>query len=307
MKCFIPLLLTLFSCSKGIVEDKVKSSIESNYPTAEFDACNQKWLGAGACFVAKEEAGTHVDVQGYGKGTITIKSDSLCPYRLYESRRYEDNEVLRFEFPWSVSEPCKLGILTQPEYKDEQNKPIPIAGFEGFLWLFPKREGSDEKLFISKVREDGDESVLLPALASARVVARGDCGVKFDKILNPVNGKIQLKVSDFIGKPDRRFCTPQGGWKIGNDVTFFSWMIFGYHKDYVPLSIPAVKFEDNKIKVTADNQVSLIVLNQEYKFAQETDFDFDASKENVLRILTVKGRAVIGVWNVKTKAFEWLK
>jgi len=78
-------------------------------------------------------------------------------------------------------------------------------------------------------------------------------------------------------------------------------------KMFNQLSTPSVHVGKKKITVTASESVSIISLDNEYKIKQKAKFKFKHDQSHILRLLTVKGRSVLGLWDINNQRFRWIQ
>jgi len=87
----------------------------------------------------------------------------------------------------------------------------------------------------------------------------------------------------------------------------FNVLVAKYNAEFTQLPIPVVKINGDKIEIIADDAVSIVSLDNEYEIDYEAKFDFDRTKPHVIRLLTVKGRSVIGLIEAGGQQWEWLQ
>lgn len=297
-------LLAVFFASCGGPTLRPDPILPANYPTAEFTAGGRRWHGLGVVLIPRGKPLDTVgfSVQGYVDGTIRLVSEKCAIDELF---RYAGSVDTPYSLPGRADQSCLLSIVTLPEYPGEKDAGVPIRSFKGALWIRVVDDGEEVRAFQSKVSELTDASIdlALPGAARVHAIFRG-CGTKFESDL-PVSGdQLTLKLSQLFPdlKPTSNQCVLSGRVDIDHDHSFYvTWMVWTYGKDYVPLSVPSVAYKDGKLKVSADQNATVIWLDNDLRYNISETFKFDPSKPHLLRVLTTGGRSVIGSWNGK----EW--
>lgn len=85
----------------------------------------------------------------------------------------------------------------------------------------------------------------------------------------------------------------------------FSVVIAQYSTLFAPLPFPTVKVVGKELQVIGDASTGVIALNESYAMGREAKFSFDATKPHVLRLLTAKGRSVLGEYSPSNKSWRW--
>jgi hypothetical protein len=73
----------------------------------------------------------------------------------------------------------------------------------------------------------------------------------------------------------------------------------------VQLPEPVIDFKGNKIKITADGQVSVLSVDSQFKINNVGTFDWDISQDHVIRLITVRGRTLFGVYDSIERDIKW--
>ena len=309
-------LFTVMGCGSGKIRPDVcdgtsqtgcPAASQANYPTAEFYACGKAFHGLGVCFVERGELldTVAISIQGYNSGTIRIVSQDCF---LDDDLRYEGNQRVRIGLPGVARESCLLSFVISPEHDSEETSGIVIRSFKGHLWISVKDKDDQTFGFTSKVAEDGDAEVAIPVASPGahRIAFRG-CGVSFDQSVDADGGFVRVTLKQLLPHLLIQRCVLQGGVEDASGPVFVSWMVWGYDKRFIPLPRPAISFDGDKLKVSADRNVSVISLDSGYKLDTSAEFKFDKTKFHTLRLLTVGGRSVLGFWSVQQGAFTWMQ
>lgn len=308
----VVILLSVSGCGKMLRPDSVIPASQANYPTAEFNACGKKWQGLGFCSLdeGKSYSDINFQIQGYHSGTIRVTSVDCSIDD--DFIRYDGSQSIPFSIPGIAKKSCLISFVVSPEYPKEYNSGLVVNSLKGHLWI---SVGSPTKIregFTSKVQEDADE--ILPLQVDApgeyRVAFRG-CETKYDKVHEVGEDKlIQIHLKDLLVKESFGVssCIYAGGIEDSSkSVRYITWMVFGYDKKFVPLPHPVIVFEKENILIKADVNVSVISLDDDYQIDNEATFKkFDRTIEHTLRMITVGGRLLIGIWDAKKGEFKWI-
>lgn len=299
---FILLFLFLLSCSGGSIKpDPTMGSMDANYPTVEFLACGNIWHGLGVCPIKKGQtmSDINLEIQGYYNGTIKVVSD--CGFN--ENKRYKDSEKISLR----SSEPaksCIISFVVSPEYPKEEKTPVVVRSLSGYLAVSAIEDGDDFSGYVSKIKQGTDSSIFIDADQGDRRVVFKGCGKSYDRTITSVGGLIEIQASDVMGPIGITQCPLSGG--ISNDTTkYITWMIWGYHGDFQPLSDPVVKVSKNKLTLIADPTVSVVSVGNLFKIGSSATFKIDKDKTYILRAVTVSGRTAIGLY--KNGVVKWVK
>lgn len=317
MRTLLIVLMLLFvsGCRSGRIRPDVCDgtnpngcpyAAQANYQTVEFSACGYSWNGLGTCFVEKGKSldSIELSIQGYHKGAIRVTSKT-CEV-IDEDVRYENSQRVRIGLYGEAKESCVIGFALMPEYDDEETSAVVIRSLKGFLWVSVTEQGDETFGAVSKVAEGGDAVLRVPVAADGdyRVAFRG-CGTAFDKTITASGGLVEVRVRDLIPTLGIQRCYFAGGVERGGAVKYVSWLVSGYDKRFIPLPIPVVKFDGEKINVSADKNVSVIALDGSFKLDTSAEFKFKRQEAHVLRALTVAGRVAVGYWLPKEQRFVW--
>lgn len=301
-------LVVLFTGCSGLRPDSVKiSAYDAEYPTAELrlngapvNGISHLVLHPGDLLEEKVD----LSYQGYYKGQVKIDS-KRCG--IDEKFRYDGTGLYKFPLTGKATTSCYIDFVVNHEWKHEERSGLEISPFKGRVWLIVvKNDGKKIYVQRNKVGKYADRFFLIHAPGEGpevRVVFAG-CGVDYDKRL-PVKAEyVQVFLSDL--KPTGTRCGISGKM-IGNEVVRLKWMVFRYHPDFTPLAIPEIKIKKDKIKIRASKSVSIIALDEQWDIDYKTSFDFDPTKPHILRLLTVKARFLIGIWDPGRQLWTWVQ
>lgn len=298
------LVLVLVGCVKSIRPDPVTASLVANYPSAEFYACGQRFVGIGFCEIP---AGTDVSsvafaIQGYYRGRVRVVSEAL-PADVILS--YNGSDPVKPGLTGIPLEDIVLQFIINPEYPGERGSGIPVFGAVGFLQIKVRYPG--ESWFSHITRTPLDTSPVLnvdTAGAENLFVISEACQV--EEVID-VRGLdvYDLDLSGLVDVAVKGRCIFTIGVEGPGIQRFGSWLSWRYAKDYRPLAVPAVAVTDGKLSVVGEPGVSFISLDDKWIVDRVASFDFDEEKEHVLRLLTVKGRVIIGAWTPAERSWTW--
>ena len=292
----------LVSCSQ-LVDDPAPAASESNYPTVEIHAGGMVFHGLGVVPIqyGNDYSTLNISVQGYYEGTIKVDSKD-CD--VHETRSYVDNELVRVPVFGPATRNCLFNFVLSPRYPKDESSGIKIHNFIGSLavkvldeddkWSFRVLKATGNFKAVHSVEVNSDDEVEL---------IMDKCGGPFHGFLNPSNKIVEIDLSVAIDK-DTKNCVLEGLLVQENDFWKFTVPVSIYDKSFVPLAKPKLELETKDLKITADDVVSIISLDDKYKVKNEGSFKFDPNTNHIIRILTVKGRSVIGFYNSVIK--KWI-
>lgn len=302
-------------CGSNLRPDPALSADKAKYPTGEILVGGQLWNGLAMVVIDQgqpyDSVGLHI--QTYYNGTVSVLSKNC---ELDHSFRYEGSQLIRYQIPGVALRNCLLTIVKSPEYPNESNQSLVISPMRSHVAIRVKNGerwvGTTAKLYDGE-RKIWYARVMAPSSYihgnSTRVVLDG-CGKQYDKILPVnINGYVEIELSEAVDTSKVTVCVMEG-------VAFFSKprpspieaktllnALISVHitevqgKKFTPLPDPYTSIERGKIKVTADEAVSITSLDKKYEIDREGEFDFDQNKKHVLRLITVGGRLWLGVYD----------
>lgn len=318
---FILALLTLaIGCGgKKLKNDPVIPAVIANYPTVEFRACGKIYHGLGICYLEEGQEFKSIDfrVQGYYQGTGRFYSRD-CGLDL--TFTYKNSELVTVKIPSSTPvKSCAFNVTLSPEFPKEFKSDLAVYSIKGVLLV--RLQNGNEKWVGETRRVTGSWKSFLNLdtyieSGNAEVHIRG-CDIKYDKVLPFNSGKLKIELSEAVKKASRADCVLEGVAFIKGleDLTFTvlvvqyatqlpddpKWKDFGFG----PLAIPVVEFSKDKINITAGDNVTVISVDGEYALKQSESFAFDKNKPHLIRLITIKGRTVLGYWDVISQEIKW--
>jgi hypothetical protein len=306
-------VLALSGCGKNLRPDEIVPSTRAKYLSAEFSACGRMWNGVGSCSVVEGRDLNSVDlkIQGYYRGTVKFSTTCEFDSDLPLSVRYSGSQIIGLFIPGPASHICGVSFVVSPEYPNEQKQRLTINSFKGHLLIEVNKEGVSWIGHYTKVKAGaGPTDVFKIPLDTAdpkvEVSFRSErCGVSKDLELDVNESSVTVPLRELIPTVQIRTCVIEGVVFTTKDDIRLSWIVVGYDPKFIPLPVPEIKFEKEKIKIVADDNVSVISVDNLYDIDRESEFDFDQSKPHVVRTLTVGGRLALGIW-VPGKGFTWI-
>jgi len=285
----------LSGCGASLRPDRGEIAINRGYSTAEIIACGQHWLGTGMCSVPSGSL-FELAVQGYYSGKLRLVSRDC---EIDQTLRYEGNATTLFRVDMGARRHCLFSTTVTPEYTRDMRDGIVVHSFRGHLAV--RAVGQEEQWFgaTRKVAGDFKSDLILPVPVgnAARVVLDG-CGVQYDQTLTVEEGRIKIPLHEAVSNLGQGECVLDG-FAINEqmDVTL-NVLIDGYDPAFAPLPLPHVVLDGDKLKVTGDPAVSIVALDDGYVVDRSATFKkFEAGKPHILRLLTVNGRAVLGLYS----------
>lgn len=295
------IVLFLVSCKSALKKDLIPSAIDSGYPTVEINACDTTFVGIGVCKVEHESdlSDLVISVQGYYKGTLQVDSDAA---KLHATLKYENHQKIPIFLSGTADKSFMIDFVLSPEYPDETKSGIIVQALKGRLRVEVIHPGIPYVSDSVKIKQN-TEYVFPLALYEGETVKTIISGCEADFSQFGI-GPILVPLSSLRRIPFVQDCVFEGvilGFKY---PTRFTWQVWSYSEDFVPLPIPKVYFSNDTLVIEADKSVSIISVDNEYKITNKGKFNCQESKSHTLRIITVNGRVLIGKWD---KKWTWLE
>jgi hypothetical protein len=305
----IAAICLLSSCAAVLKPDPVLvSAVDANYPTAEFQACGRIWHGLGTCAVEEgaPSSAVNMQLQGYFEGGIVVDSVGCG---ISQKQTYRDNELVRVEFPKPISDDCILTFRISPELPSQDKNSQVVYPLKGHLLVKVLRKGDEVKLGTLKVtgRWQRTEKLWIGGTNEMVDVYLNGCGKNLRLKQELVNGYALVKLHDAVD------------YKIGTCVIDgvivhpkyqdlrIDVLVAQYDERFTPLAIPTVSYDKDRIIVQADPAVSVITLDRQAINNSDASFKFDRSQAHILRLITVKGRSVIGEFDPEKGQWKWMQ
>lgn len=307
------LLALVAGCAGKIRPDPVAvSAMDAGYPSAEVRACGKEpdELGLVPCSIKEGQLldSLKIQVVGYYKGTIKFSSDECG---VNQEVSYEGTALVPLSIPGEASRNCLVTVTVSPNFPRESSSGIKVHSLRGHVYIHVLK--ANENFWNGHARKvtgnfSSHLSLWVGNQTEVRVVLAG-CGMAqpWDKRLPVVDGSVDVELSEIIPQePAVKTCILEGVIisQVYKDV-LMSVMVSKFDDRFTPLPIPVVKVDGDKLIVEADAGVSAIALNQEYKLNRKAKFKFDPKAVNYLRMVTVAGRAVLGIWNPQSQDWSW--
>lgn len=271
-------LFFISSCGKMSI-DKSAHAHKVGYPTIEIVCDNEISNGLAICLNPSK-----IQVQTYYQGELTIDSERCGIHNRIE---FADSQVVDI-IPQYTDTSCNID-LTMTVIYDEKTRIIS----KGFIYL--KKSIHEVITKSAKIPEGGREFIEFKADKKSRVVIDG-CGVRIDQEFEPQNGSIKIW-SDLLGHS-----LPQCVYEAvidpkENPLRYSTFFVYYKTKDeqgnsFIPLSIPSISFEKDKIKIVAEESVGIISFNGKTVVKNTATFD---RSNGIIRLITTSGRTAIGI------------
>jgi len=297
------LIFVLVGCAGKVRPDPALPAIQSIYPSAEIIACGKRWNGLGVCSLekGKKYQNLGIKIASYYKGSIKVYSGRCS---IDYSFRYDGSEEIPIIIPGKIDRDCLISMTVSPELPNEENSGIQIHSFRGYLAI----RMTDGETWLGDTRKltgslDSYLRVDVGGVGQVSVELNG-CGIAYRKNLTLTGGIAEIKLNEALAKTGPRICVLDGYISQGQfpDV-YLNVLVAVYDSGFAPLPIPIVRHKNGKIEVEGDPSTSVIVLDDKHKFKTKAKFKFKKKDPHVLRLLTVKGRSVIGEW--KKGSWSW--
>jgi len=306
----LSIILFIVSCGNVLVKDSSMSSFDANFTTAEFSVCGEVHHGLAICSIEEGElySNLNLNIQGYYNGQIKISSPD-CLLSSPEVLRYTSNQTIPVVIAGRVIKSCVIEFVVMPEYPNADKTPIEIHNFKGLVYIkkIPKGSYIIAKSFKVKQLSNIDISINVKEYnGEARLVFFG-CESSFDSTITFTNGRYNFNLSDIMPLSSVRSCILNGALIMDDTQIRLSYLINVYDRKFNQLSVPSLKIKKNKLHVNANSSVSVISLDKEYVMKRKVKFKFKHDQNHILRLMTVKGRSVIGLWDIDNQRFKWIQ
>jgi hypothetical protein len=202
---------------------------------------------------------------------------------------------------------CLFAVTVSPTYPSQSQQAIivyPLIGFvaakavpSGQTWVGTVRK-------ITNWSATNTWSVKTGDTAPVEVFLNG-CG-HYDKEITPVNGVLTMNLADAYTGWGQDLCVLDG---VVISPVFKNLLLnvlaTQYLSSFSLLPLPTLQLSNGTLAVTADPAVTVVALDSTYTLDAKGSFGFDSSQPHVLRLLTVKGRAVFGSYDPKKGKWTW--
>lgn len=301
----LPLIFLLAACGAQLRPDPGEVATLSNYPTAEFYACGQHFVGLGTCTLRRGEslASVGLAIMGYYKGNMRVFSEDApidSPFS------YDGTAAYEIPLNGRPTRSLILGFSVNPEYPGEQDQAIILHGTRGYLSVVVAEEGEDWTHFQSRVPEQNTAVLTLNTSQIARILIDSRCPLDVNEI-EVTEDFTRIRTRDIGSDFGMSRCT-YFLFLIDEDANLIrsiSWNVIKYAQDFAPLPAPSVRLDGNNLIVRGHVGATVVALDGRWLIDHKGEFDnFDRNKPHVLRLLTVKGRVAIGDY-VPGEGWTW--
>lgn len=308
---FFILSIVLGGCA-SIVEDPVfPPALEAEYPTAEVWACDRvpDNLGQTSCALPKGSLLNEINLQvaTYYKGTVSVVGEA-CGIRI--DKTYDGTKLLPIKLPGILKSNCLLTVTVSPKFPKEEDSGIVIHSLRGHVAV--KALGINDKVWSGHAAKIIDPTfnhkvvLWVGGKQEIRVVVAG-CGLDAYDQKHQIDGLYEFNTNEiFVPGIGQKTCVLEGVIINRFKDILFTVVVSVYNSDFNPLPVPEIKMDGDEIEVIADDAVSAIAFDDQYEIARSKTFKkIDWSKPHYIRLLTVKGRAVLGIWEPGTGVWQW--
>lgn len=305
-------LASLTSCGKKLRPDPIDiPAQEANYPTAEIWVKDEFHHGLVMTSIKRGRPyrDLRVRVQGYYKGSVQIESED-CGISL--DRQYTQNELIDVDIPRLADRDCVISVLVTPSFDGQDVK---VHSFQGHIGIKVLDYEDDDDDYINWVGHQVKMSDVSDPFVEIDTGTAGDeadvflsgCGKEMSDTISMNNGVVVIPMGRAV-EHQKQLCVLEGRISVEEyEDLHVNILVAVYDNKFTPLTIPMVKVGTDTIDVEARQAVSIISLNEEYEFDYDASFEFDRYGSNILRLLTVKGRSVLGKWDNIMQRWIWVQ
>lgn len=292
------LLLVLFSCVR---EDPTVESVGSHYPSAELRGCGKIENGLGICAVPKGTPWSSLSlaVQGYFEGTVRIVSQQC---EVDTTLSFTGGSLIQFPVFGNITRSCLFSVVMSPTYPFQRWQAIQVYGLSGHFAVKALEAEEEWHGFSKKVSGNWVSRVSVPIEdGDVNIVADG-CG-KFNTVPAKASGGfVEINLHDLVAKRQGA-CVLDGAVMGQERDVLFNAIISQYDPAFVPLAIPVVSVTANNLSLEGDDTVSMVGVDSDNRMTYKSLFGFDPAQDHIVRMVTVKGRSVIGIYS--KGVFTW--
>ena len=301
-------VFTLFvGCAHKLTLDPSPPAAESNYATAEYRVRGAVAFGLTDVYIEQGHAlnDINLQVQGYFDGKIKVDSGHC---NISEVIEYKDHELVSIKIPgWATHQTCLIDITVIPTYPGEKDHAVVTYGFKGQVLVkpvgdYPYWYGEAHNV---KTGEDILFEIPVPNLGSdgPPKIGIAGCGGMFQGSALYTGQSVAVALSDVVTPGMTKRCIFEGIVLGESAYVSFTWRVWSHDKSFSPLAEPRLEVSESKIlknmrKVSVEGaeQVGYIALDDDYVQGNKASFSYDARKDHILRLLTIKGRSVVCLW-----------
>jgi len=298
--------LLLAGCAGKLVRDPVIPAIDANYMAVEFSSQGLYSHGLGITY-ALDGNFPDIEIQGYNEGTIKVTSERCKVDATYN---YTDNRRQRIEVENADGRSCLFTSVVSPIYSLSQAGDIKVFSFKGHFYV-KNLKPEDRDIwsgYTARPRAGRDYSLVVKTKFDRPTVILRGCGLRYQKDYDAKGGKVTLKLHEIIPKWDKtKTCVVQGLLEERGQDELVTILISSFSPDYPDLPRAELEVDEDEVEVRASENISIISVNDRFKVDQEHKFKFNPEGDNILRLLTVKGRSLLAVWNKEKKRWEWIQ
>lgn len=320
---YVALLSFLFGCqTHKLHNDPNIAAVAVGYPSIEFQACGNLYNGLGTCYLRKDQSLSLINlkIQGYYKGTGRVFSEA-CD--VDQSFTYEDHALVSIKMPEGlVKRSCVFNMVLSPEYPNQYESGLEVFPLTGSLIL---RASHGEHIWRGEVRKVSGNwhsflSLPLWSPTNRAYVGFFGCGRNYEQFFDAYNGLLEIPLELGVIKEPNTVCVADGAamtdalWDYSFTVVIAQyatelpqvakWQGMGF----TPLAEPSISLSGNSISILGEEAVSLIGLNGLYVLGNKAVYhNFERGKKGSIRLVTVKGRTIVGEWEPLKQEFKWIK
>lgn len=295
------------SCASCLVPDQNPPAIDSRYPTLEWVTNKTFYLGTGieAIRIGDDVGTLGLSFQGYYDGTARIFSREC---NLDQTIIYSKSQKVSIPLSGQALHSCLISVAMSPTYPTQKNQAEVVYGFEGHFAL-KVIEPKDHWFGFRKVLTgDWSDSVHLPVDEDGDLeYFTSGCSITHHGVAKADGGVITIGLNQSV-KKEVGLCVMEGAvFQKDHPDVVFTVIVSQYKSNYVPLAIPDVDISGDKITVVGPAETSFVGMDSIFKNDRKSTFTFDINSRHVIRLLTVKGRSNLGIYNGETGEWRWVQ
>lgn len=303
-------LISLTGCANKLRPDPSGlTAIDANFPAAEFEACGKLWHGLGICAIEEGKSLESLDlkIQGYYQGSVRVDSADCSVSGVYG---YNNNSKIENILAGPATRSCVVTFTLSPEYPKQDKQDIVVSGFRGHLRVKVVKPKTATSLFVFRQPQTFKKMWRINVRETNPVMLRTrGCGNPTDVELVPdAKGFIEYPLENILSG-NIQTCVIEAvvQSQVYKDLVISA--IVSSHADvFTPLPIPVLDFKQGKLtlSIDADPATSILSVGDDYKFGYQETFKLPDTQKKIVRVLTVKGRAVLGVFDPSTGGVQWI-
>lgn len=294
----------LSGCGAKLRPDPMISAVDAGAPTAEIWVNGAPSRGLSIVGIKEGESLDSLDlqVQTYYNGQVRIDSKEC---EIARTIRYSNSQKIKINL-LGEAKSCVISVVVSPEYPNQLRTSIKVYPFVAHVYIRATKQGDDWIGQTALVSGSFSKPIrFFVGGESARAVFSG-CNNRVEKEIRLIGGWADLDLNEIANPDTKETCVSEGVFISPEYKDLLVSVLVAKHStEFSGLAEPLVELVNGSISVVADPSASIISLDGLFVISNKAKFQFDQTKTHVLRVLTVKGRSILGVFK-PGEGWSWL-